>query len=162
MKNKEKHRNTYSAIKTLETAGNFYKSSMIKGVFLLPNLLTSLSLFSGFYSIINTIAGKFYIAGWLIALSIFLDGIDGKVARLTSTISKFGIEYDSLADLVAFGVAPAIMIYKWQAGPFGKIGLVCIFVYLLGAALRLARFNVQINSVEYRKFSGLPSTALQD
>ena len=140
-------------------AADIYKDSMTKGVFLLPNLLTSLSLFSGFYSIINSINGKFYIAGWLIALSIFLDGIDGKVARLTNSSSKFGIEYDSLSDLIAFGVAPSILLFKWQLFIYGRLGWASIFVYLLCAALRLARFNVQVNSVEYNKFSGLPSPA---
>lgn len=136
-----------------------YKDSMTKGVFLLPNFLTSLSLFSGFYSIINSINGKFYVAGWLIVISIFLDGVDGKVARLTNSSSKFGIEYDSLSDLIAFGVAPAILMYKWHLFIYGKLGWAAVFVYLLGASLRLARFNVQINSVEYNKFSGLPSPA---
>lgn len=150
MKNKQKYKNP---------ADDIYKNSMTKGVYLLPNLLTSLSLFSGFYSIINSINGKFYIAGWLIVLSIFLDGVDGKVARLTNTSSKFGLEYDSLSDLVAFGVAPSVLIYTWQLRVFGKLGWVSIFVYLLGASLRLARFNVQVNSIEYKKFSGLPSPA---
>ncbi len=138
---------------------NIYKNSMTKGVFLLPNLLTSLSLFSGFYSIINSLNGRFYIAGWLIILSIVLDGVDGKVARLTNSSSRFGIEYDSLSDLIAFGVAPSILLFEWFLLPYGKIGWASVFVYLFGAALRLARFNVQVNSVEYKKFSGLPSPA---
>ncbi|MHB8231345.1 MAG: CDP-diacylglycerol--serine O-phosphatidyltransferase [bacterium] len=138
---------------------NIYKNSMTKGVFLLPNLITSLSLLSGFYSIINSIEGKYWIAGWLIIASIFFDGIDGKVARLTNTSSKFGIEYDSLSDLIAFGAAPSVLLFKWILIVYGRLGWAAVFVYLLGAALRLARFNVQQNSVEYNKFTGLPSPA---
>lgn len=140
-------------------SANIYRNSMTKGVFLLPNLITSLSLLSGFYSIINSIEGKYWIAGWLIVASIFFDGIDGKIARLTNTGSKFGIEYDSLSDLVAFGVAPSILLFKWVLIVYGRFGWASVFVYLLGAALRLARFNVQRNSVEYNKFTGLPSPA---
>lgn len=143
---------------TLSSA-NIYKSSMTKGVFLLPNLITSLSLLSGFYSIINSIEGKYWIAGWLIIASIFFDGIDGKVARLTNTSSKFGIEYDSLSDLIAFGAAPFVLLFKWVLIVDGRLGWAAVFVYLLGAALRLARFNVQRNSIEYNKFMGLPSPA---
>lgn len=140
-------------------AQEIYANSMNKGIFLLPNLITSLSLLSGFYSIINSIEGKYWVAGWLIFASIFFDGIDGKVARLTNTSSRFGIEYDSLSDLVAFGVAPAVFVFKWMLMGYGRLGWASVFVYLLGAALRLARFNVQRNSVEYNKFTGLPSPA---
>ena len=138
---------------------SLYRNSMTKGIFLLPNLITSLSLLSGFYSIISSIEGRYWIAGWLIFASIFFDGIDGKVARLTNSSSKFGIEYDSLSDLVAFGVAPSVLLFKWMLISYGRLGWASVFVYLLGAALRLARFNVQRNSVEYNKFMGLPSPA---
>ncbi|MHB1692258.1 MAG: CDP-diacylglycerol--serine O-phosphatidyltransferase, partial [bacterium] len=161
MKNKQKYNSRLKPYKNqlTKTADEFFSRSMNKGIFFFPNLITSLSLFSGFYSIINSINGKFYIAGWLIVVSIFLDGLDGKVARITNTSSKFGIEYDSLSDLIAFGAAPAILVYVWQLKNFGKIGWALIFVYFIGVALRLARFNVQVNSVENKKFTGLPSPA---
>ena len=149
----------HQPLKDVLASNNIYKNSMTKGVFLLPNLITSLSLLSGFYSIINSIEGKYRIAGWLIIASILFDGIDGKVARLTNTSSKFGIEYDSLSDLIAFGVAPSVLAFKWFLIGYGREGWAAVFVYLLGAALRLARFNVQRNSVEYNKFMGLPSPA---
>ncbi len=154
-----KQKKNYSPIKTALNNNELYKNSMTKGVFLLPNLITSLSLLSGFYSIINSIDGRYWIAGWLIIASIFFDGIDGKVARLTNTSSKFGIEYDSLSDLIAFGAAPSVLLFKWFFMDMGRIGWAVVFVYLLGATLRLARFNVQVNSVEYKKFTGLPSPA---
>ncbi|MCL5673051.1 MAG: CDP-diacylglycerol--serine O-phosphatidyltransferase [Deltaproteobacteria bacterium] len=161
MKNKQKYNSRLKPYKNqlTKTADEFFARSMNKGIYFFPNLITSLSLFSGFYSIINSINGKFYIAGWLIVVSIFLDGLDGKVARITNTSSKFGIEYDSLSDLIAFGAAPSILVYVWQLKNFGKIGWALIFVYFIGAALRLARFNVQVNSVENKKFTGLPSPA---
>ena len=161
MKNKQKyniHIKHYKN-KLTKTADEFFLLSRNKGIYFFPNLITSLSLFSGFYSIINSIDGKFYIAGWLIVISILLDGLDGKVARITKTSSKFGIEYDSLSDLIAFGAAPSILVYIWQLKNFGKIGWALIFVYFIGAALRLARFNIQVNSVENKKFTGLPSPA---
>ena len=154
-----KNKKPHLPLKDALTSNNIYKNSMTKGVFLLPNLITSLSLLSGFYSIINSIEGKYWIAGWLIIASIFFDGIDGKVARLTNTSSKFGIEYDSLSDLIAFGAAPSVLVFKWFLIGYGRAGWAAVFVYLLGAALRLARFNVQRNSVEYNKFMGLPSPA---
>ena len=154
-----KHKKPLQPLKDALTSNDIYKNSMTKGVFLLPNLITSLSLLSGFYSIINSIEGKYWIAGWLIIASIFFDGIDGKVARLTNTSSKFGIEYDSLSDLIAFGAAPSVLSFKWFLIGYGRAGWAAVFVYLLGAALRLARFNVQRNSVEYNKFMGLPSPA---
>ncbi|MHB1698235.1 MAG: CDP-diacylglycerol--serine O-phosphatidyltransferase [bacterium] len=154
-----KRKKLHQPLKDTLSSANIYKNSMTKGVFLLPNLITSLSLLSGFYSIINSIEGKYWIAGWLIIASIFFDGIDGKVARLTNTSSKFGIEYDSLSDLIAFGAAPSVLLFKWVLIVYGRLGWAAVFVYLLGAALRLARFNVQRNSVEYNKFTGLPSPA---
>ncbi len=154
-----KQKKTYPPIKAGLDTANLYRNSMTKGIFLLPNLITSLSLLSGFYSIINSIEGRYQIAGWLIIASIFFDGIDGKVARLTNSSSKFGIEYDSLSDLIAFGVAPSILLFKSILIVYGRLGWASVFVYLLGAALRLARFNVQRNSVEYNKFTGLPSPA---
>jgi len=127
-----------------------------RGVYLLPNLLTTGGLFSGFYSIVATMNGNYYLAAWFILIAAIFDGLDGKVARLTNTTSKFGVEYDSLADLVAFGVAPGLMMYAWALKPFGKMGWLAAFLYVVCGALRLARFNVQITTVESKRFVGLP------
>ena len=128
-----------------------------KGVYILPNLMTSLSLFFGFYSIVHTLAGQFTRAAWGIMISMIFDSFDGTVARVTGTASDFGAEYDSLSDLVAFGVAPGVLIYNWALQPFGKWGFISAFLYVLCTALRLARFNVQSSTVEKKEFQGLPS-----
>jgi len=133
--------------------------SLRKGVYILPNLFTTGSLFAGFYGIVSTLNGDYYTASWFILVSGIFDVLDGKVARLTGTTSRFGIEYDSLADLVAFGVAPALLIYTWALRPYGKIGWLAAFLYVVCGALRLARFNVQINTVESKRFVGLPIPA---
>jgi len=130
-----------------------------RGVFLLPNLLTTGGLFSGFYSIVATMNGNYLVAAWFILIAAIFDGLDGKVARLTNTTSKFGVEYDSLCDLVAFGVAPGLMMYAWALKPFGKMGWLAAFLYVVCGALRLARFNVQITTVESKRFVGLPIPA---
>ncbi len=130
-----------------------------RGIFLLPNLFTSASLFSGFYSIIATFNGNYFYGAIAIIFSIFFDGIDGKVARLTHTTSAFGVEYDSLSDLVGFGVAPAFLAYSIALSSFGRVGWVIAFIYVACAAIRLARFNVQIDTVEKSVFNGLPSPA---
>ena len=130
-----------------------------RGVFLLPNLLTTGGLFSGFYSIVATMNGDYLLAAWFVLIAAIFDGLDGKVARLTNTTSKFGVEYDSLADLVAFGVAPGLLMYSWALKPFGKLGWLAAFLYVVCGALRLARFNVQINTVESKRFVGLPIPA---
>lgn len=130
-----------------------------KGVYILPNLITSASLFAGFYSIIACIDGKFERAAIAILISAVLDGLDGRVARLTKTSSKFGFEYDSLADLVAFGLAPGVLIFIWALKPFGRYGWLAAFLYVVCGALRLARFNVQVTTVESRAFKGLPIPA---
>ncbi|NWO06418.1 MAG: CDP-diacylglycerol--serine O-phosphatidyltransferase [Alteromonadaceae bacterium] len=130
-----------------------------KGIYLLPNALTTASLFSGFYAIVAAANGIFDNAAIAIFVSMVLDGLDGRVARLTNTQSKFGEEYDSLADMVAFGVAPGLVAFFWSLNSFDKIGWVITFVYLAGAALRLARFNTQIGSVDKKYFVGLPSPA---
>ncbi len=127
-----------------------------RGVFLLPNLLTTGGLFSGFYSIVATMNGSYLLAAWFVLIAAIFDGLDGKVARLTNTTSKFGVEYDSLSDLVAFGVAPALLMYAWALKPFGKMGWLAAFLYVVCGALRLARFNVQITTVESKRFVGLP------
>lgn len=127
-----------------------------RGVYLLPNLITSGSLFGGFYAIIAAFDGQFEKAAIAILISAVLDGLDGRVARLTGTSSKFGVEYDSLSDLVAFGLAPGILIFTWALKPFGKYGWLAAFLYVVCGALRLARFNVQITTVESKRFNGLP------
>lgn len=132
---------------------------MKKGIYIIPNLFTTGSLFAGFYSIVSTMNSDYKTAAiWILVSSIF-DGLDGKIARLTGTSSKFGVEYDSLADLVAFGVAPGILMYKWQLQPFGRLGWLAAFLFVVCGALRLARFNVQVNTVESKRFVGLPIPA---
>jgi CDP-diacylglycerol--serine O-phosphatidyltransferase len=133
--------------------------SMRKGIYILPNLFTTGSLFAGFYGIVATTDGDFHSAAiWILISSIF-DGLDGKVARMTGTSTKFGVEYDSLADLVAFGVAPGILMYSWALKPFGRVGWLAAFLFVVCGALRLARFNVQVNTVESKRFVGLPIPA---
>ncbi|MAM87817.1 MAG: CDP-diacylglycerol--serine O-phosphatidyltransferase [unclassified Hahellaceae] len=128
-----------------------------RGVYLLPNLLTTASLFSGFYAIVAGMNGHFENAAIAIFVSMVLDGLDGRVARMTNTQSAFGAEYDSLSDMVAFGVAPALVAFSWVLSDLGKLGWIAAFIYVAGAALRLARFNTQIGSTDKRYFVGLPS-----
>lgn len=128
-----------------------------RGIYLLPNLLTTGSLFSGFYAIVAAMNGHFDNSAIAIFVSMILDGLDGRVARLTNTQSKFGAEYDSLADMVAFGVAPGLVAFNLNLQALGNIGWIGAFIYVAGAALRLARFNTQIGSVDKKYFVGLPS-----
>jgi CDP-diacylglycerol--serine O-phosphatidyltransferase len=130
-----------------------------KGVYLLPNLITSGGIFAGFYVIIAATDGNFKRAAWFILLAAIFDALDGKVARLTGTSSKFGVELDSLADVISFGVAPGVLMYLWALRPFGKLGWLAAFLYVICGALRLARFNVQVATVESRRFVGLPIPA---
>ncbi|MDI9246800.1 CDP-diacylglycerol--serine O-phosphatidyltransferase [Marinobacter sp. CHS3-4] len=130
-----------------------------KGIYLLPNALTTASLFSGFYAIVSAANGVFDNAAIAIFVSMVLDGLDGRVARLTNTQSKFGEEYDSLADMVAFGVAPGLVAFFWSLNNLGQFGWAVTFIFVAGAALRLARFNTQIGSVDKRFFVGLASPA---
>src|SRR5690554_6860963 len=130
-----------------------------KGVFLLPNLITSGALFAGFFAIVCAVNGDFVYAAMAIVAGGILDGLDGSVARLTNTQSKFGAEYDSLSDMVAFGVAPGFVAFFWSLNGLGKVGWAITFIYVAGAALRLARFNTQIGSVDKKYFVGLPSPA---
>ncbi|HXW84282.1 MAG TPA: CDP-diacylglycerol--serine O-phosphatidyltransferase, partial [Candidatus Binataceae bacterium] len=127
-----------------------------RGVFVVPAAITSLSLLSGFYSIVSSIEGHFELASLMIAISFICDGLDGRVARASRTSSQFGIEYDSLSDVVAFGVAPAVLVYSWALRPAGALGIVASGLYVVCAALRLARFNVQTATVDKRRFVGLP------
>jgi CDP-diacylglycerol---serine O-phosphatidyltransferase len=135
------------------------RESLRKGVYILPNLFTTGCLFAGFYGIVSTMNGNYFIAAWFILVASIFDALDGKVARLTGTTSKFGVEYDSLADLVAFGVAPGLLMYAWALKPFGKLGWLAAFLYVVCGALRLARFNVQVTTVESKRFVGLPIPA---
>ncbi len=139
--------------------GGERRENLRRGVYLLPNLITTGSLFAGFYGIVASMNGKYDVAAWFILISAVFDVLDGKVARLTNTTSQFGVEYDSLADLVSFGVAPAILMYTWALQPFGKWGWLAAFLYVVCGALRLARFNVQVETVESKNFIGLPIPA---
>ena len=127
------------------------------GIYLLPNLFTTAALFSGFYAIIASMQGRFEPAAIAIFFAALFDDMDGRVARMTNTQSAFGEQYDSLSDLVSFGVAPAILVFSWSLQTLGKIGWICAFIYTVCAAFRLARFNVQIGSVDKRYFIGLAS-----
>jgi CDP-diacylglycerol--serine O-phosphatidyltransferase len=135
------------------------RDGMKKGIYVLPNLFTTANLFCGFYSIIASVKGIFDMAAIPILIAIVLDGLDGRIARMTNTTSKFGAEYDSLTDLIAFGVAPSLLIYSWALSDFGKWGWIVSFLFVLCGALRLARFNVQIGIIESKVFNGLPIPA---
>ncbi|MBZ9558962.1 MULTISPECIES: CDP-diacylglycerol--serine O-phosphatidyltransferase [Modicisalibacter] len=128
-----------------------------RGIYLLPNLFTTSALFSGFFAVVAAINGDFAAAAIAVFVSMVLDGLDGRVARLTNTQSAFGAEYDSLADMLSFGVAPAVVAFTWILQDVGKIGWIAAFVYVACAALRLARFNVQLGSTDKNWFIGLPS-----
>jgi len=128
-----------------------------RGIYLLPNLLTTGAMFAGFYAVIAGMGSDFRSACIAIIVAMFLDGLDGRVARLTNTQSAFGAEYDSLSDMLAFGVAPALICFSWALSSLGKLGWTAAFIYVACAALRLARFNVQIGSTDKRFFVGLAS-----
>ncbi len=132
-----------------------------RGIYLLPNLFTSAALFSGFFAIISAMSFKYEQAAIAIFIAMVMDGLDGRVARLTNTQSAFGAEYDSLSDMVSFGVAPALIVYVWALKPLGKIGWIAAFLYCACAALRLARFNTKLEDPfqDKRFFQGLPSPA---
>ncbi len=130
-----------------------------KGIFLLPNLFTTAALFAGFYAIIEALKGNFSTAAAVIFIAMVLDGLDGRVARMTNTESAFGAQYDSLSDMLSFGIAPALVIYLWGLSTLGKLGWLAAFTYTAAAALRLARFNTQVGIAEKRYFQGLPSPA---
>jgi CDP-diacylglycerol--serine O-phosphatidyltransferase len=132
---------------------------MRKGIYLLPNIITLSSMFSGFYSIIASFNSDYERAAWAIMIASVFDVLDGWVARMTHTTSKFGIEIDSLSDAISFGVAPGVLVYSWSLQSFGKVGWLGAFFMVACAALRLARFNVQMGSEEKKHFTGLPSPA---
>ena len=128
-----------------------------RGIYLLPNLFTTAALFFGFYAIVSAMDNRFEAAAIAIFIAMLLDGLDGRIARLTNTQSDFGAEYDSLSDMVSFGVAPALVMYEWSLLNMGKIGWLAAFIYTAGAALRLARFNTQLATADKNYFQGLPS-----
>jgi CDP-diacylglycerol--serine O-phosphatidyltransferase len=130
-----------------------------RGIYLLPNLLTTAALFAGFYAIVQAMTGRFEHAAVAIFIAMVFDGLDGRVARMTRTQSAFGAEYDSLSDMVSFGAAPALIAFEWAMKGMGKWGWIAAFVYCAGAALRLARFNTNLGVVDKRHFQGLPSPA---
>ena len=132
---------------------------MRKGIYILPNTLTLCGMFMGFYSILSSLTGSYIHASWAIIIAVIFDGLDGWVARLTHSTTRFGIELDSLSDLVAFGVAPAVMLYTWTLAPFGRIGWAIAFLFMACGALRLARYNVQMGSTESKSFTGMPIPA---
>ena len=132
---------------------------MRRGIYILPNLFTTGNLFCGFWAIISVFQEKFFYAAVAILLACAFDILDGKVARLSGATSKFGVQYDSLADLVSFGIAPALLAFSWALRPYGKFGWLAAFLFVVCGALRLARFNVQSSSGEVKYFKGLPIPA---
>ena len=130
-----------------------------RGIYLLPNLFTTGALFAGFYAIVQAMNNRFEFAAVAIFIAMVLDGLDGRVARLTHTQSEFGAEYDSLSDMVSFGVAPSLVVYEWAFRGLGKWGWFAAFIYCAATALRLARFNTNIDVVDKHYFQGLPSPA---
>jgi len=134
-----------------------HKRKRARGIYLLPNLFTTAALFGGFYAVLASMNGDFEKAAIAIFVSMILDGLDGRVARMTHTQTAFGAEYDSLSDMVAFGLAPALVMYQWALVDLGKFGWLAAFIYTAGAALRLARFNSQLAVADKRFFTGLPS-----
>lgn len=141
----------------LDLEGQSEKTPTQRGIYLLPNLLTTAALFAGFYSIVAAMKGHFETAAIAIFIAMIADGLDGRVARLTNTQSSFGAQYDSLSDMAAFGIAPALVLYSWSLSYLGKLGWLAAFLYAAATALRLARFNIQVSDKQY--FQGLPCPA---
>ena len=156
-----KKKDTAEKVVNLEQSGrsdqNATSRPARKGIYLLPNLLTTGALFAGFYAVLSGFSGQYEWAAMAIFAAMIFDGLDGRVARMTNTQSDFGVQYDSLSDMVSFGVAPAVVAYGWGVSSLGKLGLAAAFVYASCAALRLARFNVQASSSDGKVFTGLPS-----
>lgn len=130
-----------------------------RGIYLLPNLLTATGLFAGFYSVVAALKGYFDLSAYAIFIAMIMDTLDGRVARMTNTQTPFGSEFDSLSDVVSFGVAPALVIYSWSLTSLGKVGWLGAFLFAACGALRLARFNTQVKSADKRYFQGLPIPA---
>jgi len=136
-----------------------HESRRRRGIYLLPNLFTTAALFAGFYAIVSAMNGRFEQAAIAVFVAMIFDGLDGRVARMTNTQSEFGAQYDSLSDMISFGLAPALVMYQWALQGMGKLGWIAAFIYTAGAALRLARFNTQIGIADKRFFQGLASPA---
>jgi CDP-diacylglycerol---serine O-phosphatidyltransferase len=132
---------------------------MMKKIYIVPNAVTSANLFSGFFSIIASFQGNFEIAAWAILVGAVFDLLDGRIARLARATSEFGVQYDSMADLVTFGLAPGLLLYSWGLHGFGQLGWIAAFLFVICAALRLARFNVMASRLPKGYFQGLPSPA---
>lgn len=135
------------------------RKKLKRGIYVLPNLLTSANLFCGFYAIVAATQGQFLKGAIAIMIAAIFDGLDGKIARVTRTVSRFGLEYDSLSDAISFGVAPGILVYLWALQPFGRLGWLAALLFVACGTLRLARFNTQVNVVGSDYFNGLPIPA---
>ena len=135
------------------------KKKLKRGIYVLPNLLTSANLFCGFYAIVAATQGYFLKGAIAIMIAAIFDGLDGKIARVTRTVSRFGLEYDSLSDAISFGVAPGVLVYLWALQPFGRLGWLAALLFVACGTLRLARFNTQVNVVGSDYFNGLPIPA---
>ena len=135
------------------------KERFRRGIYLLPNLFTAMNMFCGFYAVIASIKGNFAAAAYAVIIAGVFDNLDGKIARATQSTSKFGVEFDSLADLISFGMAPGVMMYLWALSPLGRIGWLAAFLFVVCGALRLARFNTQVGTVSSEYFVGLPIPA---
>ncbi len=132
---------------------------MRKGIYILPNSITLLNMFAGFFAIISVLKGDYVQAGWAVIVAGVFDALDGWVARLTNTATRFGIELDSLSDVISFGVAPAALLYMWALKPFGRVGWAVAFLFAACGAMRLARYNIQMGSTEKKSFTGMPIPA---
>ncbi|HEY9280218.1 MAG TPA: CDP-diacylglycerol--serine O-phosphatidyltransferase [Eoetvoesiella sp.] len=142
-----------------ETKVSTEESKRRRSIYLLPNAFTTANLFAGFYAVVQAMNGQFEVAAMAVFAAMVFDGMDGRVARLTNTQSAFGEQYDSLSDMASFGIAPALVMYEWTLQGLGRWGWLAAFIYVVGAALRLARFNANIGIVDKRFFQGLPSPA---
>ncbi len=131
----------------------------IRKIYIIPNFVTTANMFCGFYSVIASIQLNFTAAAWAIVAAAVFDMLDGRVARLAKATSLFGIEYDSLSDLISFGMAPAVLLYRWELEPYGRLGILASFLFLACAALRLARFNINTAIIPKNYFQGLPTPA---
>ena len=159
-KSSEQDSNSESeTVEGLESEAVVVEKKRRRGIYLLPNFFTTSCLFAGFFAIIMSMSHKYESAAIAIFIAMIMDGLDGRVARLTNTQTDFGAEYDSLADMVSFGLAPSLVMYQWALQSLGKLGWLAAFVYAAGTALRLARFNTQVGIAGKRYFQGLASPA---
>ncbi len=143
----------------MRTASRVEKEGIPRGIYILPNMFTTMNIFCGFYAVIAAVNGATNAAAIAILVAAIFDALDGKIARVTHSTSRFGVEYDSLADLISFGLAPGLMIYLWALKPLGRLGWLAAFLFMVCGALRLARFNTQVDSVKSDHFVGLPIPA---